>query len=132
MCQKEWDRLKNGIMEGLKGHINNVLYDGRLWQKFPEPNHVEWITSNYGTVQYDDSDYDGGAVMTLAIIISSADDVPECKTRIESIMNDLGYALADPKPFAHSCDDGPIWFEVAFTRTIPMYDVTFALDEEEE
>lgn len=124
MYQKEWDRLKNGIMEGLKGQINNVLYDGRLWQKYHTQKNESFV--------FCDPDYRSDAVMNLVIIISSANDVPKCKARIEGIMNDLGYELADPKPFAHSCNNGPIRFEVAFTRTIPMYDVTFALDKEEE
>ena len=99
MYQKEWDRLKSGIMKGLEGHIEDVIYPQLMWQEFQKQKRKLFMSC--------DSDCLDNS-MELIIIVSSADDVPECETRIEGIMNNLGYALVVPKTLAHSCNDGPI------------------------
>lgn len=132
MYQKEWDRLEKGLLKGLNGYVDRVQYIGALSKSIPQIVGREPVAPCASYVKYNDTDYNQGAVLGVAVYISSENSVDVCEEKIGAVLEQLGYALTESKPFSHSCDNGPIIMRVAFQRTISMDRVTYALDEDGE
>lgn len=132
MYQKEWNRLEKGLLKGLNGHINQVKYIGALSEERPQIVCAEQVSSCVSHTKFNDADYPQGAVMNIYVYVSDENSVGVCEEKIETILEKLGYALTDSKPYSFSCDDGPIIMQVEFQRTIPMDRVTYALDEDDK
>ena len=132
MYQKEWDRLEKGLLKELNGYVDRVQYIGALSKSIPQIVGREPVAPCASYVKYNDTDYNQGAVLGVAVYISSENSVDVCEEKIGAILEQLGYALTGSKPFSHSCDNGPIIMRVAFQRTISMDQITYALDEDGE
>ena len=132
MYIKEWERLKNGLLEDFKDYIGQVEYNGRLFQTIPNICDIEYVDNIGKCFQYDDSDYNMNAQMGFKTLVSDALYVEYCKENIGDILGKWGYALVEPMPFCFSCDDGPIILSVTFKRIIDMKEVTYALDKDED
>lgn len=132
MYQKEWNRLEKGLLKSLNDYINQVKYIGALSKELPKMVCCEQVDTCVSHIRYDDADYNEGAVMNINVYILNEKSVGICEKKIGAVLEQLGYALTDSKPYSYSCDDGSIIMQVEFQRTIPMEQVTYALDEDDE
>ena len=130
MYQKEWDRLSEGLLEGLEGYIEKVHYEGTVRPTIAQMRFIEYSSPFLGNIRHNDADYDDGAKLKITALVVNHSCVEYCKSKIGDILQKLGYELVNPMPFCFSCDGGPITLYATFKRTIEPAKVTYALDEE--